>query len=148
MSFTKILLLKLCSSDYTDTQTFTITATLYLHSFKPSAAIKRFNQLLEMCGVLENVVVILTYFLMLKIGGLQPVILKLYWESSFPRFTRYGFQEVLLLFNKYYYCYYCNHNNEQGRQRTYSYNVTLWRVRATIVTVERQRVLHILSVCL
>jgi hypothetical protein len=35
--------------------------------------------------------------------------------------------------------------SEQGRQRTY--NVTSRRVRVTIVAVEKQEVLHILSVC-
>jgi len=30
----------------------------------------------------------------------------------------------------------------------YTYNVTLRRVRATIVVVEKQHVLHILSLCL
>jgi hypothetical protein len=34
--------------------------------------------------------------------------------------------------------------DKQGRQRTF--NVTLWRVLATIVAVEKQKVLHILSV--
>jgi hypothetical protein len=37
-------------------------------------------------------------------------------------------------------------NHEQDRQCTY--NVTLKRVRATIVAVEEQILLHILSVCL
>jgi hypothetical protein len=34
------------------------------------------------------------------------------------------------------------------KDRQYMYNVTLRRVRATTVAVEKQKVLHILSVCL
>jgi len=34
-------------------------------------------------------------------------------------------------------------NDQQDRQCTY--NVTLWRIRATIVVVGKQKVLHILS---
>jgi hypothetical protein len=36
----------------------------------------------------------------------------------------------------------------QDRQYMYSYNLTLRRVRATIARVQKQKVLHILSVCL
>ena len=35
-----------------------------------------------------------------------------------------------------------------GKGRQYIYSVILWRVRATIVAVDKQYVLHMLSVCL
>jgi hypothetical protein len=38
--------------------------------------------------------------------------------------------------------------SEQNRQSIYVYNITLKRVLATTVVVEKQYVLHILSVCL
>jgi len=40
-----------------------------------------------------------------------------------------------------------NYLHQFKQERQYSYNVTLRRVRATIVAVEKQYVLHILSVC-
>jgi len=71
--------------------------------------------------------------------------IKLNWESSssFPLFTRYSFQKELLLFKKNYYILVTTDHDMQC-----TYNMALRRVRATIVAVEKQRVLHILSVCL